>query len=95
MKTKNFKGGRIYFTIENSMVNRALLLNNTYKMYIECLRDCRLVQNAILDLSWLYKNVTENRMGNQETKQKQKKTKKISNSKMLDITICKHIQKHK
>jgi len=54
------------------MVNRALLLNNTYKMYIECLRDCRLVQNAILDLSWLYKNVTENRMGNQETKQKQK-----------------------
>ena len=74
------------------MVNRALLLNNTYKMYIECLRDCRLVQNAILDLSWLYKNVTENRMGNQETKQKPKK---ISNSKMLDITIHKHVQKHK
>ena len=74
------------------MVNRALLLNNTYKMYIECLRDCRLVQNAILDLSWLYKNVTENRMGNQETK---KKPKKISNSKMLDITIHKHVQKHK
>ena len=43
-------------------------------MYIECLRDCRLVQNAILDLSWLYKNVTENQMGNQETKQKQKKS---------------------
>ena len=63
-------------------------------MYIECLRDCRLVQKAILDLSWLYKNVTENRMGNQETKQKLKRLATAKCWTSLYANIFKNTNRH-